>query len=59
MPTLYCPFCGLGPLNVYKEIGDKVYYKCTNCGRIVVTPIVMPDKVAETEVAEVAEKITE
>ena len=50
MPTLYCQNCGSPNIEVYKVIKDKTYYKCKDCKRIVVTPIVMPDSVNESEV---------
>ena len=48
MPTLYCQYCGSVNLSVYKVVSGKTYYKCGECGRIVVTPIVIPDSVAVT-----------
>lgn len=59
MPTRYCPYCASPDLTIWRVIGSTTLYKCGACNRTVITPIVMPDKVQETEVAEVAEKFTE
>jgi len=42
---LYCSYCGSDQLVVYKV----KYWKCLDCGRIVITPIIIPESTTAVE----------
>ena len=41
MATMYCTYCASTDLSVYKTTATKTYYKCNECKRIVVNPIII------------------
>ena len=41
MATMYCTYCASTDLSVYKTTATKTYYKCNECKRIVVNPIIL------------------
>lgn len=42
---LYCSYCGSDQLVPYKV----KYWKCQDCGRVVITPIIMPSNAPANE----------